>query len=246
MRLDGKVSMVTGGANGIGQLVTETFVSQGGSVAICDLDEEEGEKLEKELEESESEAKFFELDVSKRDQVNETVKMIEDSLGPIDVLINNAGVTRDAKLLDMTEDQWDQVIDVNLKGAFNCTQSVAPGMVEREAGKIINASSIVGLYGNYGQTNYAASKAGLIAMTKVWARELGPKNVNVNAVAPGFINTSMAEGVPDKVIKSIEDQTPLGRLGEPEEVAKTYLFLASEDSSYINGSVFNVDGGLVI
>lgn len=246
MKLDGKVTMVTGGANGIGQLVAETFVSQGGSVAICDLDEEEGEKLEKELEESEGEAKFFDLDVSNRDQVDETVKRIENDLGPIDVLINNAGITRDAKLLDMTESQWDQVIDVNLKGAFNCTQAVAQGMVEREDGKIINASSVVGLYGNYGQTNYAASKAGLIAMTKVWARELGPKNINVNAVAPGFIKTSMAEGVPEKVIKSIEDQTPLGRLGEPEEVAKTYLFLASEDSSYINGSVFNVDGGLVL
>lgn len=246
MKLDGKVTMVTGGANGIGQLVTETFVSQGGSVAICDLDEEEGEKLERELEESEGEAKFFDLDVSDRDQVEETVKRIEAELGSIDVLINNAGVTNDAKLLDMTENQWDQVIDVNLKGAFNCTQAVAPGMVEKKEGKIINASSVVGLYGNYGQTNYAASKAGLIAMTKVWARELGPKNINVNAVAPGFIKTSMAEGVPDKVIKNIEDRTPLGRLGEPEEVAKTYLFLASEDSSYINGSVFNVDGGLII
>ncbi|MBS3786770.1 3-oxoacyl-ACP reductase FabG [Candidatus Bipolaricaulota bacterium] len=246
MKLDGKVSMITGGANGIGRLVSETFVQEGARVAICDLDDEEGKKVEKDLAEAEGEAEFFELDISDRQRVDKTVEEIENHFGPIEVLINNAGITQDAKLLDMTEEQWDQVIDVNLKGAFNCTQAVAPGMVERENGKIINASSIVGLYGNYGQTNYAASKAGLIAMTKVWARELGPKNVNVNAVAPGFIQTSMAEGVPEKVIKNIEDRTPLGRLGKPEEVAKTYLFLASDDASYINGSVFNVDGGLVI
>lgn len=246
MRLTGKIAMITGGANGIGRQVSEVFAKEGAKVAICDLAEEEGEEVANVIQEAGREAKFFNVDVSDREDVNRAVEKIERQLGPLDILINNAGITRDAKLLDMTEEQWDQVIDVNLKGVFNCTQAVASGMVERESGSIVNASSVVALYGNYGQTNYAASKAGLIAMTKVWARELGPSNVTVNAVAPGFIQTQMMKGVPEAVIEKIEGRTPLDRLGKPEEVAKTYLFLASDEASYVNGSVFSVDGGLVI
>ncbi|MBS3788161.1 3-oxoacyl-[acyl-carrier-protein] reductase [Candidatus Bipolaricaulota bacterium] len=246
MRLTGKVAMITGGANGIGRQVTEVFAKEGAKVAICDIADEEGEEVENVIREAGGEARFFKMDVSDREDVNRTVEKIERQLGSLDILINNAGINRDAKLLDMTEEEWDQVINVNLKGAFNCTQAVAPGMVERESGSIVNASSVVALYGNYGQTNYAASKAGLIAMTKVWARELGPSNVTVNAVAPGFIKTQMMKGVPESVIEKIEGQTPLDRLGEPEEVAKTYLFLASDEASYVNGSVFSVDGGLVV
>lgn len=246
MRLTGKIAMITGGANGIGRQVSEVFAKEEAKVAICDLAEEEGEEVANVIQEAGGEAKFFNVDVSDREDVNRTVEKIERQLGPLDILINNAGITRDAKLLDMTEEQWDEVIDVNLKGVFNCTQAVAPGMVERESGSIVNASSVVALYGNYGQTNYAASKAGLIAMTKVWARELGPSNVTVNAVAPGFIRTQMMKGVPEGVIEKIEGRTPLDRLGKPEEVAKTYLFLASDEASYVNGSVFSVDGGLVI
>lgn len=246
MRLDGKVAMITGGANGIGRRVSRVFAREGAKVAICDLAKEEGKKAAKEIRDTGVKVQFFNVDVSNREGVHETVEEIEGELGPIDILINNAGITRDAKLLKMTEEQWDQVINVNLKGAFNCTQAVAPGMVERESGSIVNASSVIALYGNYGQTNYAASKAGLIAMTKVWARELGPSNVTVNTVAPGFIRTEMMEGVPESVIEKIEDRTPLNRLGEPEEVAKAYLFLASEEASFVNGCVFNVDGGLVV
>lgn len=246
MRLNGKVAMITGGANGIGRQVSEVFAREGAKVAICDLADEEGKKVAQQISDTNGEARFFKVNVSNREAVNETVEEIEGQLGPIDILINNAGITRDAKLLNMTEEEWDQVIDVNLKGVFNCTQTVARGMVERESGTIVNASSVVALYGNYGQTNYAASKAGLIAMTKVWARELGPSNVTVNAVAPGFIQTQMMEGVPEKVIEKIENQTPLDRLGEPEEVAKVYLFLASDEASFVNGCVVNVDGGLVV
>ncbi|MEF8798673.1 MAG: 3-oxoacyl-[acyl-carrier-protein] reductase [Candidatus Bipolaricaulota bacterium] len=246
MRLNGKVAMITGGANGIGRQVSEVFAKEGAKVAICDLADEEGKKVAQQISDTNGETRFFKVNVSDREAVNETVGEIEGQLGPIDILINNAGITRDAKLLNMTEEEWDQVIDVNLKGVFNCTQAVARGMVERESGTIVNASSVVALYGNYGQTNYAASKAGLIAMTKVWARELGPSNVTVNAVAPGFIQTQMMEGVPEKVIEKIENQTPLDRLGEPEEVAKTYLFLASDEASFVNGCVVNVDGGLVV
>ncbi|MBS3737259.1 3-oxoacyl-ACP reductase FabG [Candidatus Bipolaricaulota bacterium] len=246
MRLNGKVAMITGGANGIGRQVSEVFAKEGAKVAICDLADEEGKKVAQQISDTNGETRFFKVNVSNREAVNETVEEIEGQLGPIDILINNAGITRDAKLLNMTEEEWDQVIDVNLKGVFNCTQAVARGMVERESGTIVNASSVVALYGNYGQTNYAASKAGLIAMTKVWARELGPSNVTVNAVAPGFIQTQMMEGVPEKVIEKIENQTPLDRLGEPKEVAKVYLFLASDEASFVNGCVVNVDGGLVV
>lgn len=246
MRLDGKTALITGGARGIGRITSILFASHGANVAVCDLSEEEGEETVRKIEEQGGDASFFEADVRDREQVRNVVEEIKKRWGSIDVLINNAGITKDSKLLEMEEKEWDQVIDINLKGVFNCTQVVAPSMVERGSGAIVNAGSVVALYGNYGQTNYVASKAGVIGMTKVWARELGPKGIRVNALAPGFISTGMTEGVPDKVIDRITDKTPLGRLGEPSEVAKAYLFLASEEASFVNGSVLTVDGGLVV
>jgi len=169
-----------------------------------------------------------------------------EKFGVIDILINNAGITRDATLLKMTEEQWEQVIGVNLSGVFHCTKAVATHMVEKAKGRIINASSVVGIYGNFGQTNYSATKAGVIAMTKTWARELGPKGIRVNAVAPGFIATDMVRKMPEKVLQSMAERTPLRRLGQPRDVANAYLFLASQEADFINGAVLSVDGGVVL
>ncbi|RMG37053.1 MAG: SDR family oxidoreductase, partial [Methanobacteriota archaeon] len=179
-------------------------------------------------------------------QVQSAAETVVKEFGKIDILINNAGITRDARLLKMSPEDWQKVIDVNLTGVFNTTRTIAPFMVENGYGRIINASSVVGLYGNFGQTNYVATKAGVIGMTKVWARELGPKGITVNAIAPGFIATEMIETVPEKVIQLLLEKTPLRRLGQPEDVANAYLFLASEEASFINGAVLSVDGGLTI
>jgi len=170
---------------------------------------------------------------------------IRRDFGRVDILVNNAGITLDATLLKMTEEQWDRVIAVNLKGVFNCTRAFAPLMVEQGYGRVINVSSVVALYGNFGQTNYVAAKAGVIGMTRVWARELGRKGVTVNAVAPGFIETEMTRNLPEKVLEQIIQRTPLGRMGKPAEVAAAVLFLASDEASYVNGAVLSVDGGMV-
>lgn len=246
MKLEGKIAMITGGSRGIGRETAVTFADAGAKVVVADLSEKEGEETVNLISESGGQAFFAEMDVTNREQVEQVVSKVENKWKKIDILINNAGITRDAKALNMTEAEWDQVVETNLKGVFNCTQAVAPGMVEREYGRIVNSGSVVALYGNYGQTNYVASKAGVIGMTKVWAREFGPKGVTVNAVAPGFIETEMTANVPDKIIERISDRTPLGRLGKPAEVAQTFLFLASDDASFINGSVITVDGGLVV
>jgi 3-oxoacyl-[acyl-carrier protein] reductase len=178
--------------------------------------------------------------------VEEAAKAVVEDFGKIDILINNAGITRDATLKSMTAEQWQQVIDVNLTGVFNCTKAVQPYLVERGYGRVINASSVVGIYGNFGQTNYVATKAGVIGMTQVWARELGRKGITVNAIAPGFIATEMIDTIPEKIIKSMEEKTPLGRMGKPEEVANAYLFLASDEASFINGATLSVDGGVTV
>lgn len=246
MLCEDKVAVITGGASGIGRETAKTFADRGAKVAICDVSVEEGNQVVDQIEQNGGQAEFVAADVRQQDQVKSAVETIEDRWSTIDVLINNAGITKDSKVLDMTEEQWDQVIDINLKGVFNFTQAVAPSMVEQGAGSIVNSSSVVAMYGNYGQTNYVASKAGVIGMTKVWARELGPKGITVNAVAPGFISTEMTQSVPDKVIDQIEGRTPLGRLGEPSEVARAYLFLASDAASFVNGTVLTVDGGLVV
>jgi len=215
------------------------------SVVICDL-LDEGEEVAEEIRSRGGEAIFYRLDVTDREAVKRMVDAVVERYGRIDILINNAGITRDAQFLKMTEEDWDKVIAVNLKGVFNVTQAVAPVMVAQGKGKIVNAASVVALYGNFGQTNYVASKAGVIGMTKVWARELGRKGINVNAVAPGFIQTEMTAKVPEKILQMVRERTPLGRLGAPRDVAYAYLFLASEESDYVNGAVLSVDGGLVI
>lgn len=241
MRLKGKVAFVTGGARGIGLATARVFCREGALVAICDVDGELVKETASELGEG---ALGVVMDVTNRDSVRQGVEKIEAELGPIDILVNNAGVIRDAQLKKMEESDFDMVIAVNLKGVFNTTQIVSAGMVERGSGVVLNASSVVALYGNFGQTNYVASKAGVIGMTKTWSRELGRKGVRVNAVAPGFIKTRMTEGIPDKVMEKLCAMVPLGRMGEPEDIANAYLFLASDEAAYINGHVLSVDGGV--
>lgn len=245
MRLKGRVALITGAARGIGREAALLFSENGARVAVCDIDPQRGEEVVGLIRRNGGEAGFFLMNVADRHQVQQAVAEIVQRFAHIDILINNAGITRDAQLLKMSEEDWDQVISVNLKGVFNVTQAVVPIMLAQNYGRIINTTSIVALYGNFGQSNYAASKAGLIGLTRVWARELGPKGITVNAVAPGFIETEMVKSVPEKVLGMVRERIPLRRLGTPREVAYVYLFLASEEASYINGAVIQVDGGLI-
>ena len=245
-RLENKVAIITGGAQGIGKAASLKFAAEGATVVIWDVNEEKGNALVEELKKNGSVAMFFKVDVTSFESTSSAAKEVNEKCGKIDILINNAGITKDASLAKMTPEQWKQVIDVNLTGVFNCTKAVSVYMIDKKHGKIVNTSSVVALYGNFGQTNYVATKSGIIGMTKVWARELGRKGINVNAVAPGFIATEMVETVPENILNSLKEKTPLGRLGLPEEIANAYLFLASEEASYINGIVLSVDGGLVL
>uniref|UniRef100_A0A7V2ZHL4 3-oxoacyl-[acyl-carrier-protein] reductase n=1 Tax=Ignavibacterium album TaxID=591197 RepID=A0A7V2ZHL4_9BACT len=245
-RLENKIAIITGGAQGIGKAAVKKFAEEGAIVIIWDVNEEKASATISEFKNISTSIEFQKVDVTKLESVSEAAKQIIEKYNKIDILINNAGITRDASFLKMTPEQWQQVIDVNLTGVFNCTKAVAPYMVEKLYGKIINTSSVVGLYGNFGQTNYVATKSGIIGMTKVWARELGRKGINVNAVAPGFIATEMVSTVPEKVLDMLKERTPLGKLGEPEDIANAYLFLASDEAKYINGAVLSVDGGLVL
>jgi len=245
MRLKDKVALITGAGRGIGRETALLFAQEGAKVAVCDVIDE-GQQVADEIVERGGEATFVKADVTDREQVRKMVETVKGRFGRIDILVNNAGVLRDAQLLKLSEEDWDLVINVNLKGVFNVTQAVAPLMIEQGRGKIINVASVVALYGNFGQTNYVASKAGVIGLTKVWARELGRKGINVNAVAPGFIQTEMTAGVPEKVLEMMREKTPLQRLGTPRDVANAYLFLASDEADFINGAVLSVDGGLVV
>lgn len=244
-RLENKIAIITGGAQGIGKATVEKFLIEGATVLIWDVDDAKGNKLVNDLSAQGFKTKFLKVNVTKFDEVEKAVQEIINEFGRIDILVNNAGILRDGTLVKMTPEQWQQVIDINLTGVFNCTKSVAPHMIEKQYGKIINATSVVGLYGNFGQTNYVATKAGVIGMTKVWARELGRKGINVNAIAPGFIATEMVESMPEKVITSMKEKTPLGRLGKPEDIANAYCFLASKEADFINGTVLSVDGGVI-
>ena len=244
-RLQNKVAVITGGVQGIGKATTQKYLDEGASVAIWDIDGTKGLKFRDELKNNGFDVEFFKVNVADYEDVKNNVAHVIAKFGTIDILVNNAGITRDATLKKMTPEQWKQVIDVNLTGVFNCTQLISSVMLEKGYGKIINASSVVGLYGNFGQTNYVATKSGVIGMTKVWARELGRKGINVNAIAPGFIATEMVKAMPENVIKSMEEKTPLGRLGKPEDIANAYLFLASEEASFINGATLSVDGGII-
>ena len=252
MRLKDKVTLVTGGAAGIGKATALRFAQEGAKVVICDVNEEAGKAL---LAELGPEARFYKINVADRQEVQAWVDDVATHFGRGDVLINNAGITRDGlfvKVKDgelvkqMEESAWDAVVDVNLKGVFNCTQVVTPYMIKQGGGVIVNASSVVGLYGNFGQTNYVASKAGVIGMTKVWARELGKFGIRINAVAPGFVLTEMVQKMPENVLADMKSHTPVGRLGEPVDIANAYLWLASDEASFVHGATISVDGGIVI
>lgn len=244
-RLKGKVAIITGGASGIGKATAIRFAEEGASIAIWDVNEEKGAEAVKEIQAMGSKATFYKVNTVQLQSVEAAAAEVVKDYGQLDILINNAGITRDATLLKMTEEQFDSVIDVNLKGVYNCTKAVAPYMIERKYGRIVTAASVVGLYGNFGQTNYVATKAAVIGMTKVWARELGRKGITANAVAPGFIATEMMKTIPEKVIEGLTAKTPLARLGLPVEVANAYLFLASDEASFVNGETLSVDGGMV-
>ncbi|MCK6511169.1 3-oxoacyl-ACP reductase FabG [Myxococcota bacterium] len=243
-RFVGKVVVITGGAQGIGWSASLGFAREGAFVAIWDYDQAKGEEAQRALLEEGLAGWFQRVNVADQAQVDAAASALQQRCGRVDVLINNAGITRDASLKKMTVAQWQQVIDVNLTGVFLCTQALTNYM--GQGGRVINTSSVVGLYGNYGQTNYVATKAGVIGMTKVWARELGRKGITVNAVAPGFIATEMISTVPEKVIEAMLQKTPVGRLGKPEDIAQAYLFLASEEAGFINGVTLSVDGGLMV
>lgn len=242
MRLDGKVCVVTGGARGIGRTIAEQLNAAGAEIVYA-LDRESASFAD-----LPAGIQGVELDVTAPDQIESFVGRVIAERGRIDVLVNNAGITRDGLVHKMSDEDWDAVISVNMKGVFNMARAVAPGMMEHGAGSIINISSVVGLDGNIGQTNYSATKAGVVAMARTWAKEFSRKGaaVRVNAVAPGFVNTEMIQSVPQKVIDGITGKTPLGRLGEPHEIANTVQFLASDASSFITGQVIRVDGGLVV
>ncbi|TME63413.1 MAG: SDR family oxidoreductase [Chloroflexi bacterium] len=238
-RLDGKVAVITGGARGIGAETARVFRDAGATVVTWDV----------------AEGADQQVDVTDVAAVGKAVAEVVKRHGRIDVLVNNAGILRDAQLVKvkddavvgaMSEADFDAVVAVNLRGVFVCTQAVAPVMIKQRSGRILNASSVVGLYGNFGQTNYVATKAGIIGMTKVWARELGPRGITVNAVAPGFIGTEMVRQMPEKILATMVERTPVRRLGEPRDVANAYLFLASDEASFVNGAVLSVDGGVVV
>lgn len=244
MRLNGKTTIITGAAGGIGLATAHKFCAEGAFVAVADISRERVDAAVAALRAAGGQAEGFEVDVTHRPQVDAMVSRLLETRGRIDVLVNNAGITKDARLVKMTEAQFDAVIEVNLKGVFHCTQAVAGPMTEQGAGSIMIASSVVGLYGNFGQTNYAATKAGVIGFAKTWARELGPKGVRVNAVCPGFIRTPILDSIPQPVLDKMIAKVPLGRLGTPDEIANVYAFLASDESSYINGTVIEVSGGI--
>ncbi len=250
MRLKDRVTLITGGAAGIGQATAQRFAEEGARVVICDMNETAGRATAAQLG---PDASFYKVNVADRAEVQAWVEAVVARYGRIDVLVNNAGVLRDAALVKMQDGQlvkqmaeadFDLVIAVNLKGVFNCTQAVAPVMIRQGGGVILNASSVVGEDGNFGQTNYVAAKAGVIGMTKVWARELGRYQVRVNAVAPGFTATEMIKAMPEKIIEGMKARTPLGRMGEPRDIANAYLFLASDEASFITGVTLRVDGGI--
>lgn len=250
MRLKDRVALITGGAAGIGKATAQRFVEEGAVVVIGDINAEAGRATADSLG-----VEFHQVDISRRQAAQDWVENVVAKHGRIDILVNNAGVLRDGLLVkwkegalqkQMPEADFDLVVSVNLKGVFNCTQAVAPVMINQESGVILNATSIVGIDGNFGQTNYVATKAGVIGMTKVWSRELGRYGIRVNAVAPGFTLTEMVRQMPANILDGMKARTPLRRLGEPRDIANAYLFLASDEASFITGDILRVDGGIVV
>ena len=239
-RLKNKVVIITGAAKGIGFATVQRFAQEGAIVIMADMNLEAAKGAAAQIPNAEA----YAMNVTDRASIQAVVDQVMQKYGRIDILINNAGITQDARLVKMTEAQFDAVIDVNLKGVFNCTQLIVPHMLEAKSGAIVNASSVVGIYGNFGQTNYSATKFGVIGFTKTWARELGPKGIRVNAICPGFIATEMVKAMPENILQDIERRSWLGRLGTPEEIANVYLFLASNEASFINGVALEASGGI--
>lgn len=275
MRLKDKVAIITGAGRGIGRATALRFAQEGALVVVADIELEMAQSVAAEIKtmvdqiealadkaaagNGGSQPKIdrpavvefrralpLEVDVTNRDSVKKMVQTVLDVFGRIDIMVNNAGIVRDAQLAKMAEESFDMVIDVNLKGVFNCAQAVTPTMIKQGNGVILSTASVVAPYGNYGQTNYVASKAGVVGMTKVWARELGRKGIRVNAVAPGFIETRLTAGIPENVVEKLTGRIAMGRFGQPEDVASAFAWLASDDASYINGHVLAVDGGTTI
>jgi len=253
--LTGKVVIVTGAGAGIGFATAQTFAAQQCNVAAWDVSDTNAARIEADLKAAGGNALFQRVDVSKSADVNAAVDAVAAKWGRIDVLVNNAGIVRDGQLVKwkdgaltgtMTDDVFDRVIDVNLKGPFVCTRAVVPHMIRAGGGAVLNASSVVGLYGNFGQTNYVATKAGVIGMTRTWARELARYKIRVNAVAPGFIATEILKAMPARVLEGMVAKTPLGRMGEPSDIANAYVWLASDLATFVTGAVISVDGGIVI
>lgn len=240
-----KVVLVTGGAGGIGEVTAKKFLERGAAVELWDMDAEAGNSLVEKWTSEGYDVNFNVVDVTDNEAVTSAMNRLKEQRGRLDVLINNAGITRDATLKKMSADDWQKVIDVNLSGVFYCGKAAAAIMTEQKSGVILNASSVVGIYGNFGQSNYVATKSGVIGLSKTWARELGRKGIRVNAVAPGFIETPMVQTVPENILEQLKNQTPLGRLGKPEDIASAYVYLASDEAAFITGTVLQVDGGLV-
>ena len=246
MKLQGKVSIITGAASGIGKATAEKFVKEGAIVAVCDVNLAASQAVVSALIAAGGEAVAYKVDVTNKAEIAEMVADVKSRFGRVDVLVNNAGIVKDAQLAKMTDEQFDDVIDINLKGVYNCARAVVDTMIAQGSGVILNASSVVGLYGNFGQSNYAATKFGVIGFVKTWAKELGKKGIRANAVCPGFVATPILKDMPEKVIQAMEDRVPMKRLAQPEEIANVYAFLASDESSYINGAAIEVTGGLTL
>lgn len=245
-RLAGRVAIITGGASGIGKATAQKFLEEGARVAIWDIDAQRGGDFLSDWSQYADRLRFYQVNTTDLAAVEKAAGLVNQDFGGIHILINNAGITRDASLKKMSAEQWDQVIAVNLTGVFNCTKAVYPFLENAGWGRVISAASVVGLYGNFGQTNYVATKAAVIGMTKVWAREFGRRGITANAVAPGFIHTEMMDAIPENVLAGMREKTPMQRLGTPEEVANVYVFLASEEAAFVNGATISVDGGLTI
>ena len=240
-RLENKIAIITGGGRGIGQAITHRYLNEGATVIIAELNEQSGKKTSDSIG-----GHFVKTDISDEDSVNSLFEYVKTKFSRLDILVNNAGILQDSTLKKMDSNQFDSVINVNLRGTYLCGKGAADIMVEQKGGVILNAASVVAHNGNFGQTNYVASKTGVIGMTKVWARELGKDGIRVNAIAPGFIRTDMTSEMPEKIIHMMGDKVPLKRWGKPEDVANVYTFLASDEASYITGTVLNVDGGVVV
>ena len=246
MRLKDKVAIITGAARGIGEATAIRFAQEGAKVVVSNTGLDSLNEVVEKIKEMGGEVLAYDVNVTNREQIQSMVDDVVAKWGKVDILVNNAGITADSQLLKMEEADFDKVIDVNLKGVYNCGQIVAKIMAEKDGGVILNASSVVGLYGNFGQTNYVATKWGVIGITKTWAKELGKKGIRVNAVAPGFTMTPMVAKMPDKVLDMMKGKSPLGKLATPEDIANAYLFLASDEAAFITGEVLAVDGGVVL